>query len=369
MLESVDDITYLTDPAEKRLNPRQQVAYKQHRRGHAEWLYNLGKTPEKAEGYSLTTVDARLSQIDLFYRWVWDEEDRFTTNVTHAHADAWMKALANSDNSRSYNAALQKAVKSLFKWRHHEQGGELWEPDITFSDPSTNRVPKNVLEWDEWRAVREAALEYGSVPHYHSVSPAERRDINAMLAERFEKPVEQVGESDWDRANGYKFVSMFWLGMDAGLRPKEIGRLRVEWLDLDNQLLRVPRDGSVKNEEDWKVPMLEETAQYLELWLQERACREKYEGSDRVWLTKYGNPYSSWSVNYHWRRIRDVAEIETEGRNLPYYSLRHTQGTNMVEKAGMPSAGAQLRQKSMRSTEKYAHARTETQRDGLEETR
>jgi hypothetical protein len=41
----------------------------------------------------------------------------------------------------------------------------------------------------------------------------------------------------------------------------------------------------------------------------------------------------------------------------------------MVEKAGMPSAGAQLRQKSMRSTEKYAHARTETQREGLEETR
>ena len=83
MLEILDDITYLTDPAEKRLNLRQQVAYKQHRRSHAEWLYNLGKNPETADGYSLTTVDTRLSQIDLFYRWVWDEEDRFTTTTSY----------------------------------------------------------------------------------------------------------------------------------------------------------------------------------------------------------------------------------------------------------------------------------------------
>lgn len=38
VLESVDDITHLTEPAETRLDSRQQVAYGNHRRDHAEWL-------------------------------------------------------------------------------------------------------------------------------------------------------------------------------------------------------------------------------------------------------------------------------------------------------------------------------------------
>ena len=61
-----------------------------------------------------------------------------------------------------------------------------------------------------------------------------------MLAQRFEKPKTQVGPDDWERANSFKFASMFWLGMDLGLRPSEIAKIRVSWLDMDNQYFTKP---------------------------------------------------------------------------------------------------------------------------------
>jgi integrase len=369
MLDTVENIKLVTEPAETRLNPREEIAYREHRRQIAEWMVSVGKQPDRAEGFSLTTVRARMYRLDKFYRFVWNESGGFTTRITTGHADAWMQQLANSDYARSYKADCQKAVKTLFKWQR-SQGDEVqWEPQITFSDPSVNKIEKDVLSSDEWSRVRDAVLDYGSIPGYRSVTPEERSEINAMLAQRFEKPKTQVGPDDWERANSFKFASMFWLGMDLGLRPSEIAKIRVSWLDMDNELVRVPRRESVKNNEPWTCPMLRETADYLRLWIEERAGLEKYEGRELVWLTKFENPYSSWSVNYHWRKIRELAEIDAEHRNMPYYSLRHTQGTNITEEAGIANAGAQLRQRSTRSTEKYLHARQEKQKEALEKTR
>lgn len=89
------------------------MAHKRHCRSHAEWPQAFAKDPEDEE-LLLDDGGARLSEIDLFYRWVGDEEDHFTTTLANANADDWMNALANSDNSRSYNVGLQTAVKSLF---------------------------------------------------------------------------------------------------------------------------------------------------------------------------------------------------------------------------------------------------------------
>jgi hypothetical protein len=49
----------------------------------------FGKDTEKADGYARTTVSNRAHRMDQFYRWVWDREDGYTTNVTHDHADAY----------------------------------------------------------------------------------------------------------------------------------------------------------------------------------------------------------------------------------------------------------------------------------------
>jgi hypothetical protein len=95
------------------------------------------------------------------------------------------------------------------------------------------------------------------------------------------------------------------------------------------------------------------------LWLEDRECFEKYADVQNVWLTKYGNPYASHSVNYHWRKLRDAAGIEVGGRYLPYYSLRHTAGTNIGEQIGAAGAAGQLRQKDQRRRVEHAFWRSD----------
>jgi integrase len=113
-------------------------------------------------------------------------------------------------------------------------------------------------------------LEHGSVPHYNSVIPKERDKWKAHLAQRFGKPKEEIGMSDWKRANSWKEPSIIWTAMDAGLRPIEVGRARVSWIDLENSLLRIPREDSSKNTENWTVSLLERTTNILKKWIEER---------------------------------------------------------------------------------------------------
>jgi hypothetical protein len=70
MLDTVENIKLVTEPAETRLNPREEIAYREHRRQIAEWMVSVGKQPDRAEGFSLTTVRARMYRLDKFYRFV-----------------------------------------------------------------------------------------------------------------------------------------------------------------------------------------------------------------------------------------------------------------------------------------------------------
>lgn len=84
----------------------------------------------------------------------------------------------------------------------------------------------------------------------------------AHLAQRFEKPKEDVTPEDWDRANGWKVPSLVATSLDAGLRPIEVGRARVQWVDAANDVLRVPKEESSKNE-NWVVSVQSRTSQML----------------------------------------------------------------------------------------------------------
>ena len=46
-----EDIVLVTEAAADHLNPREEIAYRQHRHDIAEWMLSLGKNPNKAEGY------------------------------------------------------------------------------------------------------------------------------------------------------------------------------------------------------------------------------------------------------------------------------------------------------------------------------
>ncbi|WP_254544665.1 site-specific recombinase xerd [Halomarina pelagica] len=163
------DLPIIPDPSKKWLNARQRVDYREHREDLLEWLCVFGKDPEHAEGYSHATVKNTAYRTDQFYRWVWEREG-YTTDLIRNHADRYLRELAGQDTSTSHKAKCVKALKRLFKWRVHEKGGEPWKPQLTFSDAGNATQPRDFLTKAERSRIREAALKYGSIPSYNSLT-------------------------------------------------------------------------------------------------------------------------------------------------------------------------------------------------------
>jgi hypothetical protein len=80
----------------------------------------------------------------------------------------------------------------LYKWRHHQRGAESWEPELSFSRKNQSTAPRDYLTREERSKIRDASLEYGSVPSRENVRGEERDRWEAYLAQRFEKPKDEV---------------------------------------------------------------------------------------------------------------------------------------------------------------------------------
>jgi len=362
---ALDRLAVVPEPTKERLTERQLIDYRDHREDLLEWLLVFGKNPQKGEGYAFETIRNGSYRIDQFYRWVWDEYDGYTTDITHEHADAYMRELARRDESDYSRNNTQSSIKRLFKWKAHERGGELWDPTVTFTDPSGSQ-PRDFLTRDERTKVREAALEYGSIPGYNDLSPDERDRWKAYLAQRLGKNKNDVKPADWQKANSWKFPSMVWSSLDAGLRPIEVERAKTSWVDVDNALLRIPREESSKNEGNWRVSLAERTAKALDRWLTEREQYDLYDGRDELWLTRFGNPYNRSSLRDVLVRLFEIADIPTENRQVSWYAIRHSVGTYMAREEGLAAAQSQLRHKSEQTTMKYDQAPVEDRRDALD---
>lgn len=362
-----EDFPLVTDKSREQLHPKQVVDYEAHRTEFVRWLIYLGKNPDMVEGYGRDTVRATAYRTDQFSRWVWSEqEDGYTVSFTHEHADAYMTELLYSDHSTTHKANTQKALKRLFKWRAHEKGDELWEPERSFSNASSNAGPREYLTVEERKRIREAALEYGSIPSYSTVSPEDRDEWKAYLAQRFGKPKSEVTPDDWKRANSWKFTSIAWTSLDCGLRPIEVERAKVSWVDVENSVLRIPKEDSAKNEGNWVVALSDRTADALERWVGERERYEKYDETDALWLTREGNPYQTQSLRRLLVRLCEVAGIPTDDRKMSWYALRHSTGTAMTHERDLAAAKAQLRHKSVQTTMKYDQVPVEDRQDALE---
>jgi len=185
-----DAFKIIPEPSKESLNERQKMDYRNHREKLTTWLWEEGKNPERNEGYSKSSVRYHIYRLDKFYRWVWVQEGRYTTDIRQEHADNYVEELAFGDESNAHKKKMVQALKVLFKWKSHELGGEEWEPDRTFSTTSHN--PQDYFTMEERRKIREAALEYGSIPGYNDLSPQERDRWKAHLAQRFEKPKSDV---------------------------------------------------------------------------------------------------------------------------------------------------------------------------------
>lgn len=362
---TVDGIPTATETTVNQLDKRQLLDYRQHRAQYIKWLLNLGKDPQHFQGYAKSSARSRADKHDQFCRWVWSEYDGYTLSITHDHADAYMKEIAYRDLKPSSRPTYQKALDAYFRWKAEERGSDEWETDRSFYHRPDTTIPRDYFTQEERRQLREAALEYGSVPNYHSVSVTERREWKKYLAQRYSKSMDEVSKEDWERANGWKYASMVWVGIDAALRPIEVERATTEWVDLDEGVLWIPRSDS-KNDEQWEVALTERATNALGKWIDQRQNYDRYDGRDELWLTKYGNPYDKNSLSRLVKRLCDIATIETGNRKATWYSIRRGTITDMVTEGDLSTARQQARHKDPRSTMRYDQAPTERRQEVLE---
>ena len=277
-----------------------------------------------------------------------------------------MQQLAYADCSDTHRDLFQKAVRMLFKWLAHERGGDEWEPTITFTSNSGTTAPRDYLTLKERKLVREVALQYGSDPSYNNVSPRERREITAYLAQRFEKPADEITKRDWDRANDWKIPSLVSVSLDAALRPIEVERAVVQWVDLDNGFLRIPIEDSSKNEDNWRVSLNRRTISTLERWLAQRETYDLYDERDELWLTREGSPYGAAALRRILHKLCNIAGIEYADRQMSWYTIRHSTGTYMTREEDLAAAQTQLRHRSAKTTMKYDQTPVEDRQDALD---
>ena len=361
-----DEITVVPNTDKTRLNRLQLEDYREHRERLLTWLLTEGKNPDEKDGYSTSVVENTGYRLSKIYRWKWDREDRYTSTFTTDDADAYVQHVAQQDWGKENKSQYVKALKRLNKWRVHEHGADVWEPEMTFAPGRTEYAPQDYLTREERQAVRDAALEHGSVTSYSNASPEQRDRTNRYLAQRLGKPKARVTRQDWEDATSWKIPSLVWTSLDAGLRPIEVKRSSVSWIDVENAVLRIPKQQSSKNRENWTVSLRTETANALSRWLQERDTRPKYDDTDAIWLTRYANPYSSDSLSDLLSRLCVTAGIDDTDRSLSWYAIRHSTGTYLVEEAGYEAARQQLRHLDERTTMRYDAAPVDERRDALD---
>lgn len=139
----------------------------------------------------------------------------------------------------------------------------------------------------------------------------------------------------WDRANGWKIPSLVFVSLDAGLRPIEVARATPSWVDVDNNVLRISKEESSKNRDNWVVNLQARTADVLEKWIKQRETIPMYDDSDALWLTRQGNSYRSRALKHLLTRLCNITDLDTEDCDLSWYAIRHSVGTYMTREEGL----------------------------------
>jgi len=89
---------------------------------------------------------------------------------------------------------------------------------------------------------------------------------------------------------------MVTVGFDAGLAPIEIGNAETHWYDPKSNTLKIPTEYACKERGKEEVGLSDRSGDVLSGWFQERRHLEKYDGSNKIWLNREGNPYQSGSL-------------------------------------------------------------------------
>jgi len=333
------------------LDKKSVVDYEYFQKKLIDWFLDAGKDPENGEGYSKSTVEPAMYRIDRFFRFIWNSsETGYTTWPTQDQATEYLKYIAIQEYENSYKKGIEKALKMLFKYQHHVRETPEWDCKLEFK-VSSNNPPEEYLTEMELVALRRVAHDYGSIPSYSNLSPLDRDRWKSYLAQQFGIPKTEVDKNDWEKANTWKFSSLVCTAIDAGLRPNEIENATLDWLDLENNVLQIPKaDGGT---DEWIVSIREETARALKKWVEERQHYEKYDDTDLLWLTRRQNPYQSNSLNYLLENLCDEAGIESDDRQISWLTLRDSVGKHMADAGDIELVREQLRHESCYTERRY----------------
>lgn len=357
-------VSETTGEALDRLTPRARSDFERMKSNLLSWLLDEGKDPLRGDGYSDETVRVTNYRLGEVFRWLWDQRGAYTTDLQPGEATEFIKhLLRETEYEDSYIKMFERAINHYFSYR--EAHGEVendWDHGITLKH--TQRKNRHYLRRDEFRPLFETALDYGTVRQYHSCTPEERDEIKALLAQRFEKPKDDVTKEDFERANSWKIPSMIATTLDVGFRPVEMERSHLGWLDLDNAVLDIPRPESSKNESHWRPVLSDNAVVSLQNWLKERRTYEKYEGRDEIWLTKATTPYKSNSLNNLLANLIEESNINPGSRDLTWYSIRHGVATYWAQEMSIADAKEQLRHLSENTTLSYTHSSEESRKQG-----
>ena len=340
------------------------------------WMSKKGKKPERQEPLSPTLSKNYHSRIDQIFRFVIDRiKPPDETEITHEQADLIVKWIDRDEirqqNGEPYSGSSKRkfadSLAKYFDWQHREFGTDKWSPRIRFSDGEHESADK--LNYQERYRILQEADQYGSLPSYYETSEQERDKINGLIAQRLGKPKEEITTKDWERADiSSKIGSLVGVGLETGVLPIEVGRARTNWYDPKRNVLKISKEDSGKDRPTTELPLTEETGERLSKWIQERRHLEKYDGTDRLWLNREGNPYDSKNLCYLTRRLCEEAGIPHENRKIVWYSLRHNLGQSIEETEDISQASDQLRHDSIQTTkETYGESTIESRRHTLEQ--
>lgn len=334
--------------------------YKDFKVDFIDYLNDEGKDPDANKGFSRQTVKGTHYRIEQVFRWLWDEEKEYTSDLTPEQATELIRFVHNrTPHPDSVAYHYVKAIRRLFDYyrnRRREQIEE-WEHDVDLTDTNSTKSnhQKDRLYPKEFRDIYQAALEYSSVKSYNNktMTKKEREQLKIFISRRLSIPKDEIGPEEFNKASSWKVPSLIAVTCDTGLRPIEVKRAKVDWFNLDRQKMIIPKDQSSKNSERWRCALQNRAVSALKKWFDERSSLEKYQGTDSVWLTKYGSGYKSGSLNPILQDLMDKAGIDQRGRDLSWYSIRHGVATVWAEDKGIYKAKNQMRHKSIETTLRY----------------
>jgi integrase len=326
-MEPNRNITTVPPKSAERLTEKQKTDYREYRKKLLTYLLRVGKNIEKAEGYSPYSVYTTGNRLARFDRWVWERNDGYKIPPTEEDAQAYMEEVAFRDVTESTKGKIMEALLRYSKWLNYKFDRDEWEFSWTFQSGGSNEGFRDFLTKEERHEIRQAALEM---------------------------------------KEGWKFTSIIWTALDAALRPVEVGRARTSWVDVENGVLRIPREESSKNVGDWTVGLTDRTAEALEHWLAEREEQEEYNNTNNLWLTREGNRYGAKELSRILRRLCDDADIPHEDRSMSFYAIRHSTGTYMTKERDLAATKAQLRHRDVKTTMKYDQVPVEDRKDALD---